>query len=69
MWVVKVKRGWRYGLWLLTLLKAGCGPVALRDGSGKWFAGFSKSIGDCQSDGPEEWALLEGLRWAGDMGL
>lgn len=47
---------------------AGCGGV-LRDASGSWILGFSKSIGNCNSFEAELWGLLTGLEVAWDVGF
>ncbi|KAK4258521.1 hypothetical protein QN277_004963 [Acacia crassicarpa] len=48
--------------------KAGCGGV-LRDYRGEWIAGFSKELGMCNARSAEEWAVLEGLMLASDLGF
>ncbi|KAK4252647.1 hypothetical protein QN277_014392 [Acacia crassicarpa] len=48
--------------------KAGCGGV-IRDCLGNWVVGFAKSIGDCNASNAEEWAIVEGLQLAWDLGF
>ncbi|KAK4286480.1 hypothetical protein QN277_003031 [Acacia crassicarpa] len=53
---------------VLSTSNAGCGGV-LWDNCGGWIAGFSKHIGMCSARSAEEWAILEGLLLAWDLGL
>ena len=46
----------------------GVGGV-IRGCQGEWIARFTKSIGICNANCAEEWAILEGLQLAWDLGL
>ncbi|KAK4284117.1 hypothetical protein QN277_000990 [Acacia crassicarpa] len=47
---------------------AGVGEL-LRGWKGEWIAGFTKSVGICNANSAEEWAIWEGLNLAWDLGF
>jgi ribonuclease HI len=48
--------------------KAGCGGL-IRGSDGKWLGGFSKFIGNCSAYVAELWGVLEGLKYAWNLGF
>jgi ribonuclease HI len=47
---------------------AGCGGV-IRDSHGGWLGGFAKYLGICSAYVAELWGVLEGLRYARNLGF